>query len=295
MNKLILLFCLLELSACTNSPGDKKMIPVENAGVNISYLISVNKDTTVVLLHGLCINKEYWKAQQDFLSNKYRVVVMDLGGHGQSGKNRNSWTVEEYARDVITLVRTLRLEKIILVGHSMSGDIMLQVAHVIPEKIIGLVGIDNLKNIQLNYSAEEQNGNDQFIQALKANYKLAVADYTRKYLFPPNYADTVSINRVVGNVQNSDSTVAIETLESLIPFRLKEAQLLSELKIPLHLIVSDYTPINEEAVKKYCPKGLFIKTMHGTGHYPMIEKSETFNILLEKTIEDISRPSRVMD
>jgi pimeloyl-ACP methyl ester carboxylesterase len=295
MNKLILLFCLLGLSACNNSPVDKKMIPVENAGVSISYLISGSKDTTVVLMHGLCINKEYWKAQQDFLSNKYRVVALDLGGHGQSGKNRNSWTVEEYARDVIALVRTLRLEKVILVGHSMSGDIMLQVAHEIPEKIIGLVGIDNLKNIQLNYSASEQNANDQFIQALKANYKLAVADYTRKYLFPPHYADTVSINRVVGSVQNSDSTVAIQTLESLIPFRLKEAQLLGELKIPLHLIVSDYTPINEEGVKKYCPKGLSVKTMQGTGHYPMIEKPEIFNILLEKTIEDISRPSRAKD
>jgi pimeloyl-ACP methyl ester carboxylesterase len=292
MNKIILLLCLLDLSACNNSPVDKKKIPVENAGVNISYLISGYNDTTVILLHGWCINKAYWKAQQDLLSRKYRVVALDLGGHGQSGKNRNNWTVEEYARDVIALIRTLRLEKVILVGHSMSGDIMLEVAHEIPEKIIGLVGIDNLKNIQLNYSAEEQNGIDQFIKALKANYKLAAADYSRKYLFPPNYADTVSINRVVGDVQNMNSAIAIQTLESLIPFTLKEAQFLSELKIPLHLIVSDYTPTNEEAVKKYCPKGLFIKTIHGTGHYPMIEKPETFNILLEETIADISGQSR---
>jgi pimeloyl-ACP methyl ester carboxylesterase len=290
MNKIILCFCLLGLSACNNSPVEKEMIPVENAGVNISYLLTGKSDTAIVLMHGWCINKEYWKAQQDYLSNKYKVVSLDLGGHGQSGKNRANWTVEEYARDVMALIKTLKLEKVILVGHSMSGDIMLQIASEIPEKIIGLIGIDNLKDIQVSYTPEQQQGMEQFINAIKANYKLVAADYSRKYLFPPNYADTVSINRVVRDVQNMDSSIAIQTLESLTRFTLKEAPLLTSLKIPLHLIVSDYTPMNEEAVKKYCQKGLFIKTIHGTGHYPMIEKPETFNKLLEETIVDISKP-----
>src|ERR1700732_2344279 len=142
MNKIILCLCLLGLSACKNSSADKEMIPVENAGVNISYLLTGNSDTAIVLMHGWCINKEYWKAQQAYLGNKYKIVSLDLAGHGQSGKNRTHWTVEEYAGDVIALIRTLKLEKVILVGHSMSGDIMLQVATEIPEKIIGLIGID---------------------------------------------------------------------------------------------------------------------------------------------------------
>ncbi len=291
MNKIILCVCLLYLLAC-KPQEDKQMIPVKNAGVNISYLVNGNSDTAIVLVHGWCINKEYWKGQQDYLSNKYKVVSLDLGGHGQSGKNRTNWTVEEYARDVTALIKTLKLEKVILVGHSMAGDIMLQVTQEIPEKIIGIVGIDNLKDIQLNYTAEQQTGIDQFIKAIKANYKLVAADYSRKYLFPPNYADTVSVNRVVRDVQNMDSEIAIQTLESLTRFTLKEAPLLTELKIPLHLIVSDYTPMNEEAVKKYCQHGLFIKTIHGTGHYPMIEKPETFNKLLEETIAEISHQPR---
>ncbi|HEV3249609.1 MAG TPA: alpha/beta hydrolase [Puia sp.] len=292
MNKIILFVYLLGLSACKNSSADREMIPVENAGVNISYLLTGNSDTAIVLMHGWCINKEYWKAQQAFLGNKYKIVSLDLAGHGQSGKNRTHWTVEEYAGDVIALIRTLKLEKVILVGHSMSGDIMLQVATEIPEKIIGLIGIDNFKDIQLSYTPEQQQGMDQFLKAAKANYKLVAGDYSRKYLFPPNYADTVSVNRVVRDVQNTDSSIAIQTLESLTPFTLKEGPLLTGLKIPLHLIVSDYTPMNEETVKKYCKKGLFVKTIHGTGHYPMIEKPEIFNKLLEETIFDISQQSK---
>jgi len=289
MNK-ILYICLLSLFACGGQPDhrDNNMPPVKNGNVTISYLSAGNGDTAVVLVHGWCINKEYWKTQQDLLSNRYRVVALDLGGHGHSGNNRSDWSVEEYARDVIALIDTLQLKKVILVGHSMGGDIVLQVTHEIPEKIIGLIGIDNFKDIALSYTAEDEKSIDEFSRSLKANYRTAAAAFTRKFLFPPNYADTASVNRVVRDVQNMDSVVSIQTMDSLPKFGLKEASLLSQLKIPLRLIVSDYTPMNEAAVKKYCPRGLFVRTIHGTGHYPMIEKPGQFNQLLEETIQGIT-------
>jgi hypothetical protein len=53
--------------------------------------------------------------------------------------------------------------------------------------------------------------------------------------------------------------------------------------------VSDYTPTNEDSLRKYCKARYSIKTIHGTGHYPMIEKPGEFNMLLDETIEDISK------
>jgi pimeloyl-ACP methyl ester carboxylesterase len=288
MNKIILCLFLLNITAC-QWPANNTVIPVKNGEVNISYSLSGEGDVAVVLMHGWCINKEYWKAQQVYLSKKYKVVALDLGGHGQSGKNRTDWTVEEYARDVMALIKTLQLKKVILVGHSMSGDIMLQVAKEIPEKIIGLIGIDNLKNIGSGFTPEQRKEMDQFYSALSSDYKTTAAAFCRKYLFPPNYPDTGSVNRVVKDVQEMDPGIAIETLQQSDLFFLREASFLSRMKVPLHLIVSDYTPMNKDTVKKYCPKGLFVKTIHGTGHYPMIEQPELFNKLLGETIDEIVR------
>jgi len=86
-----------------------------------------------------------------------------------------------------------------------------------------------------------------------------------------------------------DSVVSIAALQSEIDFLQKETALLSQLQLPLHLIVSDYTPVQQDSLSKYSRAGYFIKTIHGTGHYPMIEKPDEFNRLLDETIADISK------
>jgi pimeloyl-ACP methyl ester carboxylesterase len=101
-------------------------------------------------------------------------------------------------------------------------------------------------------------------------------------LFPQGSTDSVSINRVLRSIQESDSVIAIQTLESLMNFSLKDSTLLSQLMIPVNLIVSDYTPSNEEQLKKVCRAGYTIFRLKGAGHYPMIEKPEQFTALLQE-------------
>src|SRR5215467_2931113 len=117
------------LCSCTSS--EKKVaepVPVRSGDVNIAYDRKGTGDTMIIFVHGWAINKEYWRSQEDFFSKRFTTVALDLGGHGQSGKNRASWTVYDYANDVIALVNALKADKVILVGHSMSGDVIAAVA-----------------------------------------------------------------------------------------------------------------------------------------------------------------------
>ena len=68
-------------------------IKIENQGVNIVYDDAKIGETVLLFIHGFGIDKSYWTNQTAFFSKKYRVVVLDLPGFGQSGKNRNSWKV----------------------------------------------------------------------------------------------------------------------------------------------------------------------------------------------------------
>ncbi len=280
-----MLALVVMLTACKNS--EPTNVEVKNNTVNIAYEVKGKSDTAVLFVHGWCIDKTYWKAQMDFFEKRYKVVALDLSGHGESGKQRSSWTIEEYANDVIAVINALQLDKVILVGHSMGGEIILQVTGKIPGKIIGFIGIDNFKDIVTGFTPEQKKGIDDFFASLRSGYDTMATIFSRSVLFPPDYADTASVNRVISDIRHTDTAISIATLESLMTYSTKDADLLQRLQLPVHLVVSDYTPVKEDVVKKYCNKGLYVYTVKGTGHYPMIEKPGEFNYQLQLALNDI--------
>jgi len=282
-------FILLLLFSACSSPQPEQNITVKNGDVNIAYTKSGNSDTAIVFVHGWGINKEYWKSDADKLNKRYTIVALDLGGHGASGHNRGNWTIDDFAGDVIATIDSFHLNKVILVGHSMGGDIILDAANKLQGKIIGLIGIDNFKDVGAQFTQEQRQQIDSFIEGLHKNYKQTALAFSRGSLFPPNYADTTSVNRVLKDIGNMDSVVATQAILSALEFTQKEKELLMQLPLPLHLIVSDYTPTMQDSLAKYCKSGYAVKTIHGTGHYPMIEKPAEFNQLLDETIDEISK------
>ena len=131
------------LSSCASK--DKKAKPVSSNGNPIAYSISGKADTTLLFIHGWCINQTYWKSQVDFFSPRYQVLTIDLPGFGLSGKELGSdWRFGNYTADIKALVDQLELKKLVLIGHSMSGDLILDYAQKYPGDLVGIVGIDNL-------------------------------------------------------------------------------------------------------------------------------------------------------
>jgi len=287
-NKFFFATALLFFTACSNSEKSSEPVEVKNGIVPIAYSKKGNADTALVFVHGWGINKEYWKSQADEFSKRYTVVTIDLGGHGESGKDRSHWTVDDFANDVMAVLDSLNLNKVILVGHSMGGDIILDIAFKIPDRIVGFIGIDNFKDVGVPLTPDQRAQVDEFMRALSTNYKETVKAYSKANLFPPNYADSNSVNRVLKDIANTDSVVAMKTLSGIFEFAPNEVALLKTMTKPVHLIVSDYTPILQDSLAKYSKAGYSIKTIHGTGHYPMIEKPDEFNKLLNETLNEIA-------
>ena len=272
-----------------NDSAERKHVDIKNGDVSIAYSLSGNGDTTIVFVHGWGISKEYWKQQQDALSSQYTVVALDLGGHGQSGRNRENWTIEEFAKDVRAVIDGLKLDNVILVGHSMGGEVILQTALSSPGKVIGFIGVDNFKHFVTSFTPQEERQINDFMQGLKTNFDTTATMYTRLALFPRDYSDTFAVNRVIRSIQQTDTVVAIKALESLMNFALKDSEMIARLPMPAHLIVSDYTTTNEQSFRRTAKTGSSIRTINGTGHYPMIEKPELFTDLLRETIHEIGK------
>lgn len=284
------LYLLIIVAISCSSPAKKikGKVDVKNGNVPIAYDLKGSSDTLLVLVHGWAIDKSYWKNQVDTFSKRFTVAAIDLGGHGQSGKNRDSYTLEDYTGDVLAVIDSLQAEKIILVGHSMSGDIVLNVATKIPQKVVGIIGIDNFKTVSTGYSKRDRAGIDTFKMNLHNNYKPLITDWVYKGLFPKGYTDSSIMKKLLADVLATDTTVSIKTIESMIESDLGMRERLGKLTIPLHVITSNYSPVNMKNLKNYTKSGFQEKIITGTGHYPMVENPGEFNRLLFETIDDIA-------
>lgn len=268
------------LLICCNNPGKEKTGIAEK--FPIYYELTGKGNTTLVFVHGWCINSDYWKQQVNVLKDSFQVLTLDLRGHGKSD-TAALMTIEQYADDIVTLVNKLNLDSIILIGHSMSGNINLHVYNKIPGKVRGFIGIDNLQEVGHEPSAEEAEQLKAFFTAFRNDYKNMARQYTNQYLFPPT-ADSAVKERVIQDIATANPGFAISTLESLAGEYKAEQQLLPKMKVPVLLIVAENSLKDESSVKKYCGSGYRYWIIKNSGHYPMIEQPDRFNFLLKEAI-----------
>jgi pimeloyl-ACP methyl ester carboxylesterase len=127
-----------------------KQITIRDKQVEINYFQQGQGDTTLLFLHGWCIDGTYWKNQVEYFSKNYNVYAIDLPGFGKSKAERTNWTIEEYANDVTAFIDIMNLKNVVIIGHSMAGEIMLQTALTNNPKIVGIVGVDNFKLLTLH-------------------------------------------------------------------------------------------------------------------------------------------------
>ena len=172
----------------------------------------------------------------------------------------------------------------ILIGHSMSGDILLLTDTKYPQSVIGIVGIDNLQAPGTKNTEEQRKEIESFFTMLDSNFTGTVEGYTKQYLFPPS-ADSSVVNRVVKDFKASDSIIATKVLRSMFDVSQKERDMMQQLSHKLYLINSDFVPTQIDSLKKYCKASAEVVYIKGTGHYPMIEKPAEFNAALEKVIK----------
>ena len=99
-----ILFLLLLCVSCT---GNKQISfdpfnhdPGAYEEVKLNYAIKGAGDTTLFFIHGWNLDATYWQNQVTEFSSAYKLVLLDLAGHGLSGKHRNNWTIESFARDM---------------------------------------------------------------------------------------------------------------------------------------------------------------------------------------------------
>ncbi|MEL1245215.1 alpha/beta hydrolase [Flavobacterium sp. DGU11] len=135
--------------------------------INLTYS-DTGKGTAIVLLHGFLENSTMWDFFAGEFAKKYRVITIDLLGHGQTECLGYIHTMEDMADAVQFVLHELRIRKAIFMGHSMGGYVALAFAELYPEMVKGIV----LQNSTSRADSEERKANrTRAIKAVKQNYE----------------------------------------------------------------------------------------------------------------------------
>ena len=132
----------------------------------ISYS-DTGKGNAIVLIHGFLENQTMWQDLAPELCQKYRVITLDLLGHGESDCLGYVHSMEENADVVQAVLSKLRIRKAVFVGHSMGGYVALAFAELYPEKIRGLVLLNSTSKAD---SEERKDNRNRAIKAVKKDY-----------------------------------------------------------------------------------------------------------------------------
>jgi 3-oxoadipate enol-lactonase len=101
----------------------------------VYWLTGPEKAPLVVLTHGATIDHRTWNSQLRVLEGKYRVLVWDVRGHGQSQPIGNDFTIASAAEDLVAILDKLKVKQAVLVGQSMGGNIAQELVFHHPERV----------------------------------------------------------------------------------------------------------------------------------------------------------------
>ena len=283
------LFCLVSLiitfliiTSCTSEP---KNIAISSDGVEIHFNVEGQGTPSIILVHGWSNTKELWDSQVTCLSQKYKVIALDLAGFGESGNNRSYWSMKSFSTDIIAVIEKINLENVILVGFSMGGPVIIEASKKIPERISGLVLVDILQDI-------EEKASQEWVDNSIKKWREIFTDRKRIPELFPAKMDTIIIERYISMTFTASKVGWWESIEDFFRWSREDCQeSIKSLQVPLMSINSDYATTNVEAYLKYVPS-YKLKTISTIGHFVMWEAPDEFNRLLEECVQEFINDSK---
>ena len=111
-------------------------------GVRVHYQ-ECGTGAPLVLVHGFMASTSDWKDVLPLVSNRFHVVALDLKGFGFTAKPSGDYTLATQAGLVVRLLDHLKIDKAVLCGQSMGGNVVLHVAAQHPERVSALILVDS--------------------------------------------------------------------------------------------------------------------------------------------------------
>ena len=245
--------------------------------IDIYYEVS-GEGEAVLLLHGLGSSSKDWEYQVDALSQHYRVIVVDIRGHGQTSKAKGRYSIELFAHDIADLMERLQIDLFHIVGLSMGGMLAFQLALDIPERVKSITVVNSgpgfvstSRKLKLVFAIR--------LLALRLFGLKAVAPKIAEGLFPKGSNPTLA-NTFIERFNNNDKSSYIKSMKALLKWSVLSQ--IESINCPALIITADrdYTSIaSKKSYVTKMPKAKLV-VIENSHHALPVEKPEKFNLIV---------------
>lgn len=280
------LLIIVSVLSCTSVTNYEQLKYVKSFdGEPISYSVSGKGDLTLMFIHGWSCDSRYWRKQIPYFSKKYKVVTIDLAGHGHSGLEREIYSLDGFAEDVKAVAEDINASQVILIGHSMGGGVMAKSATLMPKRMIGLIGVDTLQNVESAMTDEEVKS---IVESQKKDFRGTVKPFVEEMIVDGTNPELKEW--IANDMAAAPSKVGISAFQEFIgTFKNGGmAKIFDKIKVPVRCINADLWPTDIEANRRHMIS-FDVKIMKGLGHFIMLESPEEFNKILDHFIRKINQ------
>lgn len=245
------------------------------------------KGAPVLLVHGLGSSTRDWEYQLPELAAHYRVVAIDIRGHGRSDKPRERYSIAGFAEDVAALIEHLGLGRVHLVGISMGGMIGFQLGVERPELLQSLCIV--------NSGPEVKAKSPRDVLEIAKRWSLSrllsldtIAKGLGRLLFPkPEQAELR--RKIEERWPQNDKRAYLASLDAIIGWGVRER--LARISCPTLVISADrdYTPVaQKEAYVKEMPNARLL-VIEDSRHATPLDQPQRFNSSLLAFLAEVEQ------
>ena len=250
-------------------------------GIPIAFEVRGSGSPALVFVHGWSCDRTYWSAQLGHFSPRHQVVAIDLAGHGASGSGRRDWNMPAFGEDVVAAVHQLGLEHLVLVGHSMGGDVIVEAALRLGSRVAGLVWVDVYR--ELDRPPPSAAEFERRLAPFRDDFSKATKPFVAA-MFPAS-ADPALVERIASDMASAPPDVAIGCMTHAWSCEPAICTALRALDAPRVAINPGYRPSDVESLARF---GFHTMVMPDVGHFLMLEEPAEFNRLLAEALHHLA-------
>ena len=244
-------------------------------GITIGYDDEGTGDDVLVLVHGHPFDRSMWRPQvEHFAAAGWRVIAADLRGYGETTVVPGITPLDVFANDIAGLLDHLGVEKFVLAGLSMGGQIVMECARTFPERLRGLVLADTFA--QAETPQGRRNRNDMADRLLREGMSGYATEVLWKMVAPHNTAAGEHVAKMMHNAPPEGAAAALRGRAE----RPDYTATLEAITVPTLVVVGgddEYTPVKDAEYLHERVPGSTLVVVDGAAHMPNLERPEVFN------------------
>jgi pimeloyl-ACP methyl ester carboxylesterase len=238
--------------------------------MRVHYMNYGQGSDALVFVHGWMCDLSFWKGQPPAFKDKARVILIDLPGHGLSDKPQTAYTMDLFARAVEAVLRDSKVNRAVLVGHSMGTPVIRQFYRKYPEKTIALVIVDGSLR-----PFPDKAGALKFFEPLRGpSYPIAAEHLVDTLL--QSMADPSLRGEIKGVMLQTPKYVVLSSLDGMLDEGIWQLDKINVPTLAIMAQASNWAADNEEFDRSIAPN-LDYQTWPGVSHFLMLEKPKEFN------------------